>query len=154
IAAAPDQEQVVGLQIAMDDPLGVARRQPRAALPEDVARLVELEWSRREARGQALALEQLHHDVDDEAAASLLDSPEVDDVDDVLVADVVGRLGLVEEARGQHLVADQLLEQHLDGDALADERMLAEVDGAHATLADLGFDLVVADARADQGLAP
>ena len=44
----------------------------------------------------------------------------------------------------------QLLEQHLDGDALADERVLAEVDGAHAAFAELGLDLVVSDALADQ----
>ena len=89
------------------------------------------------ATTSALAVEELHDEVDDLFAAVAGGLAEVDDVDDVLVPDVVDRFGLVEEARDDVLLGDQLFEQHLDGDALADQRMLTEVHGAHAAFADL-----------------
>ena len=113
-------------------------------------RLVEREARATQARGEALPVEVLHDEVDDVGADIVLHLPEVDDVDDVLVADVVDGLRFVKEAGDNVFLRRELLEQHLHGDALADERVLAEIHGAHATLAELGLDDVVADLLADE----
>ena len=98
-----------------------------------------------QAIAQALALEQLHHEIDD----AVVGVAEVGDVDDVGVADLVDGLGLLEEARHQARIGAQVRAQHLDGHPLADHRMLGEVDGTHATFAENADDLVVTDAATD-----
>src|SRR6185369_10119076 len=115
-----------------------------------VDRLFERKSGTAEPGGERLTVEELHDEVDDVGGALALHLAEVDDVDDVLMADVVHRLGFVEEALDDVLFRRQLLEEHFHGDALADERVLVEIDGAHAALAELGLDLIVTDALSDQ----
>ena len=134
----------------MDDALLVRRGQRRARLLHHVHRLFERQTRATEPRGERLAVEELHDEVNDVLAELALHLAEVDDVDDVRVADVVHRLRFMEETRDDVLLRGQLLEQDLDGNTLADERVLAEVDGAHAALAELGLDLIIPDALADQ----
>src|SRR5206468_7864013 len=52
VAAARAQVQVLGLQVAMDDALGVRRRQRRAALLHDVHGLLEAETGAAEPGGE------------------------------------------------------------------------------------------------------
>jgi hypothetical protein len=153
VVAADDEIDVLGLEVAVDDALLVRRRQRRAALGHDGQRVLERQPGATDARRQRLAVEELHDEVDDVLAVLARRLAEVDDVDDVGVADVVDRLGFVEEAGDDVFLGRQLFEQDLHGDALADEGVLAEIDGTHAALAYLGFDLVIADTATHQGHA-
>ena len=93
------QVDVLGLEVAVDDALGVRRGERRAALLHHVHRLLERETGAAEPGGERFAVEELHDEVDDVLAVVVLHLAEVDDVDDVVVADVVDRLRFVEEAR-------------------------------------------------------
>src|SRR5206468_3426395 len=74
---------------------------------------------------------------------------EVEDVDDVLVANIVDGLGLPEEAHEGVGVLGELPLQKLDGDLLADAGVQGQVDRPHAALTeDLG-DAVAADLLSD-----
>ncbi len=145
---ALNQEDVLRLHVAVDDPLPVRGAQPLGDLHEDAARAAP----RQRALGpqgapQVLPLQELHRDVD-QAVAGL---PEVRDVDDVLVADARGALRLLQEARDQLGTAAQIGEEDLQRDALADDRMLGLVHRAHAPLAHLADDPVaIGDDRPDQ----
>ena len=97
----------------------------------------------REALGERLALEELHHD----ERAAVVGGAEVGDVDDVLVADRRRELRLLLEPRDDRFALRVLLEQHLHRDALADQRVRRLVDRAHAALADLARDEVAARQR-------
>ena len=88
------EEDVVGLEVAVDDAL-------RVRGGETVGDAAPMRSAARSPSGpatehgrQAVALEQLHHEV--EAAVGVL--AEVDDLDDVGVRDVAGGLGLLKEA--------------------------------------------------------
>jgi len=61
---------------------------------------------------------------------------EVEAADDARVAHLAGGARLVEEARHDVGPARQLGAQHLDGGPASQERVLAEVHHAHATLAE------------------
>src|SRR5678816_3369144 len=56
----------------------------------------------------------------------------------------------VEEARHQIAVVRELGQQHLDGRAPAQHRVLGDVDGAHAALPDQREHVVVRDRLADE----
>ena len=101
----------------------------------------------RQALRERLALEELHHD----ERAAVVGVAEVGDVDDVLVADRRRELRLLLEARDDRFALRVLLEQDLDRDALADQRVRRLVDRAHAALADLARDEVATrERRADE----
>ena len=90
--------------------------------------------------GQRLAVEELH---DDEGPA-VVGRAEVGDVDDVLVADRAGQPRLLQQPRDEVALGVELLEQHLHGDALADQGVARFVDGPHAAFADPPHHLVAA----------
>ena len=60
---------------------------------------------------------------------------EIRNLDDVGMADVVDRAGLVEKARHDVLVRGDLRGKHLDGGPASNQHMLGPVDLAHAALA-------------------
>ena len=91
-----------------------------------------------EDAGQALPVEGLH----DEVGLPFRGVPEVEDLDDVLLADLARRPGLVLEAVEQLLVAGELRAQHLHGHALAERDVLGEVDAPHPALSQAGQDAV------------
>ena len=96
--------------------------------------------------GEVHAVEELHGE-EDRARRGLA---EVGDVDDVLVADLRGRLGLLHEARDQVGLAREVFRQDLERDLLLDEDVLGEVDDAHAAFAELADDAVaIGDGRAE-----
>src|SRR5690606_1669220 len=68
-----------------------------------------------------------------------------EDVDDVAVADLVDRPRLGDEPRHHRRIRRVLAAQHLDGDLLADERVLGAEHRAEAALPDLGRNDVLAD---------
>ena len=92
-----------------------------------------------EAIGQRLALQVLH----DEVELAARRRSEVGDVDDVLVADLVDRLRLGDEARDDLGVARELGVDRLERDLLADHGVLGEVHDSHAPLAQPGCEPVV-----------
>ena len=144
LVLALQEEQVLRLDVAVDDALRVRGGERRRGLrgdPQD-ALLGQLRLA-REALGERLALEELHHD----ERAAVVGVAEVGDVDDVLVADRRRELRLLLEARDDRFALRVLLEQHLDRDALADQRVRRLVDRAHAALADLARDEVAARQR-------
>ena len=133
-----------GLMSRWTMPLACAARERRCGLrgdPQD-ALLGQLGLA-REALGERLALEELHHD----ERAAVVGVAEVGDVDDVLVADRRRELRLLLEARDDRFALRVLLEQDLDRDALADQRVRRLVDRAHAALADLARDEVATRQR-------
>jgi hypothetical protein len=148
LVLAAEQEDVVGFDVAVDDALGVGGAERRGDLPGDVGdpglgqRALAVEQL-----GQRLTLEELHHD----EGPAVVGLAEVGDVDDVLVADRRRQPGLLLEARDHLLLARVLVEQDLDRDPLADERVGRLVDRAHAALADLaGHHVAARQGRADQ----
>ncbi|MGC4114964.1 MAG: hypothetical protein QM765_10220 [Myxococcales bacterium] len=82
--------------------------------------------------GEALAVERLHRVVE----PALGRAPEVDHVDDVLLADLAGGHRLLLEAADQVFALRELGAQHLDGEVLAQDHVLGEVDRAHPAFAD------------------
>ena len=91
--------------------------------------------------GKAAPVEPLH----DEVAGAVLELAEIENLDDVLVADLVGGFGLGEKARDDLGILRQLGVQDLDGDPPHDARMLGEINRPHAALADLPAHDIVAD---------
>ena len=81
----------------MDDARRVRRLERAADLAEQPPHLGELHRPALEARGQALAVELLHHEV----VAPVGELAEREDVDDVGVADLVDRARLRDEAADQ-----------------------------------------------------
>ena len=136
-------EEVLGLQVAVDDALLVRGGEAVRDLHRVVDGLARRQPATGEHRAQRLALEQL-----------------LDDVGSVVVrADVVdgGDVGMVEDARGLRflLEAAQAVRvlrerggQHLDRDLASEARVLRAVDLAHSPGADLAEDLVGAELRA------
>jgi hypothetical protein len=109
---------------------------------QDRQRLIESQRTvAREVLIERLALEPLHHVV----LAPVGQLTEREDVDDVAMADLVDRLRLGLEARHHLLVGRVLARQHLDRDALADDRLQGEVHRAEPTPAEHFLDLVLAD---------
>jgi hypothetical protein len=141
-----DDEQVVGLEVAVNDALGVRRTQRGRRLIREVhggrdgQRPVA-----PQPRSQALTFEQLHH----QERRPVGERAGVEDLDDVRVSDRVGRARFVQEARQQVLVAAVVLVQDLDRHAAADPRVLGEIDGAHPTLAQQRNRAVITELFAD-----
>jgi hypothetical protein len=88
---------------------------------------------------QILTLEELHHHVE---VALVLD--EVEDGDDVGMIELGGVAGLTLEALHEIRIRVERLGNHLDGDVTVEDRVVALVDLAHRTLADLTDDVVLA----------
>jgi len=138
-AIALGEEDVLGLDVAVDDPFGMCRRQRPAALKHDRARPLGIDGALSgEDVGKVFPLEILH----DEIARSARGFAEVGDVDDVLVTDPRRALGFLTEARDDLGAPRQVLPEHLDRDALVDIAMEALVHESHAALADAASDHV------------
>ena len=105
-----DEEDVAGLEIAVEDLVSVAEVDGAACRQQDVHRPLDGQRRLQHHGAEALALEVLHHDV----GLSVVDAVVVN-LDDVLVGDAAGGDRLVEEALGVlRLGGDEILVQRLD----------------------------------------
>ena len=91
-------------------------------------------------------MQELH----DEVVAVVVGDVEVEDLEDVVVADDVDGARFVEEAVDDLLVGGVLRVQELDGDARPDHRVLGHVHGAHPALAEEPRNPVAADVPSQQ----
>ena len=123
----------------MHQPGPVGRAQPSQALLQDGQRLVHAQAAPGESAVQRLALHVPHGE---EVAAGVL----ADEVNrhDVGVRHAGHGGGLGAEAADEVLLAHQFGRQHLDGHLALEDVLIAEVDVAHAALADAPEDAVVA----------
>ncbi len=139
------EDDVLGLEIAVDDALAVRLGERRQRLPEHVDDAPEGERAVlvRDAREVAPA-QELHDEV--ELAVGRL--AEVDDADRVRVVQPARRARLGDEARGGVLLADQVRVDDLHRDGAPEVRLLGAVDAAHSADADELEDQVAARQRA------
>ena len=140
IDVAPShQVDILGLHVAVDDALGVGRRQGAANLAHDSQ--AALHGQRRiphHQLGQGLAVEKLH----DHEGAPIAGGAVVGDVHDVFVTDGARQPRLLQQAGDQLLVLQELLQQNLDRHPLADDRVACLVHRTHAAFADLANDRI------------
>ncbi len=136
---------VGGLEVAVGDPLVVRRGERVGKRRRDGEELSQRHAPGRDPLGELLPAHQLHgQEVD---AVRLLDRV---DVDDVGVIERRQRPSLAPEPLEAFLTAREVGRQHLQRHLAAELRVLGEIDLAHAALAELGGDLVVGEAPADQ----
>jgi hypothetical protein len=140
-----DEEDVVRLQIAVNDASVVRHREPGRDLARERRRRALGHDPGADPGAQALALEQLHHDV----GAAITGAPEVDQLDHARVPDRCDRARLVEEPSLDRLVREVLGVEDLDGDLVAEHPVLPHVDGGHTSLPEWGYHAVVTEFFAD-----
>ena len=119
-------------------PTACAAATPFHGAQQDLQRLFERELPCAQQLGQRLAVEQLHHDVDQLAVLA-----DVEHVDHVSVLDAPGRLRLAQKALDELRVLEVLGQQALEGQLFARDTVLDDVDGTHAAAADLSCDHVL-----------
>ena len=136
-------EDVAGLQIAVDDAQVVRRLQRRAHRLENLQHLARRETAALgQDRPQVDALEQLHH-VERAPVGQIV---ELEDVDDARVLDHVDGARFLHEARDHLRRRRELPAQHLDRGAPAQDAVLRLVDGTAAA----GGELLLQDVGAAQ----
>jgi hypothetical protein len=129
-----DDEDVLRLQIAVDDALGVRGAERAADQPHQRQGLEQADRAEPpEPAVQRLTVEPLHDDV----RADLGLMAEVEHLDDAGIRDPGHRARLVEEPLDHLFMGRQRRLQHLDRGRPTEQRVLGEVDRAHATLAEL-----------------
>ena len=154
LTVALDEHDVVGLEIAVDDPGAVRVLEAAQDLAGDGERALLRQRAGLDDVRERLAREELHG----EEELALAGAAEVRDGDDVRVLQAARRLGLALEAARELVLAAQLRQQDLDGEILAHHRVLGAIDGAHAAHAEAAHDAVAladdgADERIDDGRA-
>ena len=135
-------EDVLGLEIAVDDAGSVGLHEPLGAVADDAAR------GRRVDEADAghpvverLAVEELHGDV----GPAVFEAPRVVHVDDVGALHARGGARLAEEPLDDDVRVRQLLGEHLERHALAEGDLLGLVDRGHSPTPDLARDAVFSD---------
>jgi hypothetical protein len=145
--AVRDEEQIVGLEIAMDDPARVGRRQRLGRLHADVDDGGGVQGATAGGPlAEGLALQQLHRHV----RHPLRQQPHVEHLHHARMVDRERRARLVEEARGDRRVAHQLGPKDLDRDPAFQQRMTGLVHDAHPAPAQDADQGVVVDLATDQ----
>ena len=135
------QHEVVGRHVAVDDALAVQ-------VPQGEKRLVGDLEGERQAR-PPVQLEEIRHvdavdELHDEIGHAGVVDGEVVDRADVRVLQPRGGPRLLDEPAPQILVRDDARLHHLDDADLLEKAVADPIDGAHAALADLVEDLVLA----------
>ena len=136
-AAVVGDEEVFGLEVAVDDAFQVRGREPMGDLQRAVDCLARREPPACELRPERLAFEELLDDV-----GSPLVRADVVDRGDVGVVEDARRLRLLLEAPEAVGVGRERSRQHLDRHFAAEPRILRAVDLSHSPGADLAEDLV------------
>ncbi len=135
VAAGADllEDDVLGLEIAMDDAEVMRFRERGEHLPKEADDATERErpfsyWIAREV----LAAQELH----DEIELAVLGLAEVDDADRVRVIEAARGARLGDEARRRVLLTDEMRVDDLDGDGAPQLRLLGAIHAAHPADAD------------------
>ena len=131
------QEDVGGLQIAVNDPLAVSEGQPAQQLARDVQRPPERQRSFLEQVRQRLALEQLHH----QKRHAVVDSG-IRHRNDVRVGQRRQRPRLPLETPAPLRDGGRILVQHLDRHLPAEVDLPRAVHDPHAAFAEAAQHLV------------
>ncbi|HEY3807167.1 MAG TPA: hypothetical protein VGL61_31415 [Kofleriaceae bacterium] len=143
-AATALEKDVLRLEVAVDYAGLVRGFEPARDLFDDVERLVQRYPTARETIAQRLADQVLHHEVG--AAVGELAEPK--HVHDVRTRELRDHPRFTPETRNCDGVARHVLANDLDRDALPEHAVDGGEYRAHAALAYLALDLVVADERA------
>ncbi len=130
-------EEVLGLQVAVNDPLLVRRREALRDLGCVVDDEVSGDRARIEPVAECLALQQLHHGIGNAVIRS-----EVEDRKNVRVGERGYRFRLALEAREHVRIRGHRLRQHLDRDIAVELRIPRTVHLPHAARAEGREDLV------------
>ena len=139
-ATVDGDEQVVGLDVAVDDARPVRGGEPARDLGGDGERGAHRQRTAGEPRAQRLALEQLRDQV-----RHALGPPDVEHDEQVRMGDRADRARLLREPAEPLLVRAELGRQDLDGDGAADARIARSPHLAHATRAERCLDDVRAE---------
>ena len=144
------EEQIVGLQIAVDDALGVRLGERAQRLARRFDRDVDRKaLFAREALAERLAFEQLHRQI----KFAQLALPEVEDGDRVGRCEEAIGARFAEKARLAGLVERAVAAQNFHRDVATDRVLTRAVDRAHRSGAKLGEERVAAVQRlADHGV--
>ena len=146
LVAALDEEDILGLEVAVDDPAVVGGPQRVGQLEQDLEPDRAVEAPFPEERRERRPIQELHHDV----VPGGREQREVVRGYDVLVTDEVDGSRLVVETADQLRARAHRLVQELDRDLAADDGVLAEVDRAHTAPAEQPAHLEAPDHGADE----
>ncbi len=136
-------ENVLGLQVAMDDPLVVCRRKAAGHLNGTFRRLADRERAARQAFTQRLAIEQFHGRIDQPVV-----SAEIEDRQDVRMRKRGDRFRFALEPRQPVGVLRKRRRKYLDGYVTIEAGVPGFIDFAHSAGPEGGLDLVRAESRA------
>ncbi len=143
--AARAHEDVGGLDVAMDDPLGVRGVERVGDLDAEIEDLLQLERLALDAVLERLAFQELHGD----EALALVFADFIDGAD-VGMVERRGGARLALEARQRLLVAGDIFGQELERHHAAELGVLGLVDHAHAPAAQLAQNAIVGKRATDQ----
>ena len=138
------QEEVLRLDVAVDDALGVGGGEPFRDRRADGDRLPPRQRPPGQTLAERLAFQQFHDGIGDGALGAV-----VVDAQDVRVGQRRHRPGLALEARPPLGVAREGLRQDFDGDLAPQARVAGAVHLPHAARAERGEDLVRTEPAGD-----
>src|SRR4051812_3030281 len=143
------EEDVLGFQVAMDDPALVRCTEPPGDLERDVERRVDGEGRGTEARAQGAAFQTFGHEI--WRAAVIAD---VVDGEHVGVVERAGRARLA--LKGAHLsgAVRRSRKEHLDGDIASEPIVARPPHLTHAARTETAVDRVAADVIATLNVPP
>jgi hypothetical protein len=149
-----DKEQIVGLQIAVNDPARVRRRQGPGRLHTDVDDVRDGQGGDGDATGrrplaESLAIEKFHHHV----RQPLGQNAHVEHLHDAGVIDGAGGAGLVEKAGRDRRIGHQLGQENLDRDPAPQQRVARLVHDAHPAPSQDADEGVIVDLATDQAFS-
>src|SRR5262249_40064981 len=141
VVPRPQDENVVGLEIAVNDAGVVRGAEPDEHLPYERRELERREAPHAfDAPRQRLAVEVLH---DGEVIAAR-PTAEIEHLQNMVVADAAGGLRFPFETLRDLAILGVARVQHLDRDAAIDADVFTLEDGAHAAFAEQPHDAVLA----------
>ena len=143
-------DDVGGLQVAMHDTGVVSGGQPIGDLDGVAQRLIQPDAFAADQAVQRLAGHVLHGDEIHRLPVHL-PGVDVENGDDVAIAQGRRGFGLLREARAAIGIGDGGGRQHFDGDGAIQMGVECAIDHAHPSSAQLGFDAIVPESFAYHG---